>query len=83
MGKLVMESESGKAQPKVLLSMNQLVLRRGLTLLTTLLILIAGIAVHVACPLPKNVIPHQSNLTVDSNIFYTTNTFLNTTASSL
>ncbi|XP_048009363.1 multidrug and toxin extrusion protein 1 [Megalobrama amblycephala] len=83
MGKLVMESESGKAQPKVLLSTNQLVLRRGLTLLTTLLILIAGIAVHVACPLPENFIPHQSNLTMDSNIFYTTNTFLNTTASSL
>ncbi|KAK7143814.1 hypothetical protein R3I93_014848 [Phoxinus phoxinus] len=78
-GKPVMESESGEARPKVLLSTNQLVLRRGLTLLTTVLILIAGIAVHVACPLPES----QSNLTMDSKIFSTLNTFLNTTASSL
>ncbi|KAK7130824.1 hypothetical protein R3I94_016084 [Phoxinus phoxinus] len=78
-GKTVMESESGEVRPKVLLSTNQLVLRRGLTLLTTVLILIAGIAVHVACPLPES----QSNLTMDSKIFSTLNTFLNTTASSL
>ncbi|XDV39070.1 hypothetical protein PO909_008362 [Leuciscus waleckii] len=82
-GKLVMESESGEARPKVLLSTKQLVLRRGLTLLTTVLILIAGIAVHVACPLPESFNRHQSNLTMDSKIFSTLNTFLNTTASSL
>ncbi|KAG1940318.1 multidrug and toxin extrusion protein 1 [Pimephales promelas] len=82
-GKPVMESESGEARPKVLLSTNQLVLRRGLTLLTTVLILIAGIAVHVACPLPESFIRHQSNLTMDSKIVSTLNTFLNTTASSL
>ncbi|XP_056118142.1 multidrug and toxin extrusion protein 1 [Rhinichthys klamathensis goyatoka] len=82
-GKLVMESESGEARLKVLLSTNQLVLRRGLTLLTTVLILIAGIAVHVACPLPESFIRRQSNLTMDSKIFSTLNTFLNTTASSL
>ncbi|XP_067279593.1 multidrug and toxin extrusion protein 1 [Pseudorasbora parva] len=82
-GKLVMESEYGEAHPKVLLSTNQLVLRRGLALLTTVLILIAGITVHVVCPLPETFIPLQSNLTMDSNNFSTPSRFLTTTASSL
>uniref|UniRef100_A0A8C1MPP5 Multidrug and toxin extrusion protein n=2 Tax=Cyprinus carpio TaxID=7962 RepID=A0A8C1MPP5_CYPCA len=79
--KLVMVSEYGETQPKTLLSTNQLVLRRGLTLLTTVLILIAGVAVHVACPLPEPLSPHQSNLTMDSRIFSTSNIFHNTTMS--
>lgn len=79
--KLVMASEYGETQPKTLLSTNQLVLRRGLTLLTTVLILIAGVAVHVACPLPEPLSPHQSNLTMDSRIFSTSNIFHNTTMS--
>ncbi|XP_026051523.1 multidrug and toxin extrusion protein 1 isoform X2 [Carassius auratus] len=79
--KLVMASENGETQPKVLLSTNQLVLRRGLTLLTTVLILIAGVAVHVACPIPKSLGTHQSNLTIDSRNVSTSNIFLNTTLS--
>lgn len=74
-------SECGEAQPKALLSIKQLVLRRGLTLLTTILILIAGIAVHVACPLPEHVVQHQSNFTIDSGNFSTLFSVLNITMS--
>ncbi|XP_051533290.1 multidrug and toxin extrusion protein 1 [Myxocyprinus asiaticus] len=80
-GGLAVASETGEAQPKVLLSMSQLVLRRGLTLLTGILILIAGVAVHIACPLPEPFIPSQSNLTMDWRNFSIPDTFLNSTAS--
>ncbi|XP_050949886.1 multidrug and toxin extrusion protein 1 isoform X1 [Labeo rohita] len=79
--KLVMASEYGETQSKTLLSTNQLVLRRGLTLLTTVMILIAGVAVHVTCPLPETFSPHHSNLTKDSGNFSTSNILLNTTSS--
>lgn len=70
----VMASETGKTKPKVLLSMNQLVLRRGLILLTAVLILIIGVTVHIACPLPEPYIQPHSNLTMDWRNFSTPNT---------
>nr|AAH91970.1 Zgc:113362 protein [Danio rerio]AAI64191.1 Zgc:113362 protein [Danio rerio] len=74
-------SECGEGQPKVLLSIKQLVLRRGLTLLITLLILIAGITVHVVCPLPEHSVQRQSNFTNDSGNFSTPFSILNITMS--
>ncbi|XP_057216528.1 multidrug and toxin extrusion protein 1 [Triplophysa rosa] len=80
---LTLASETGEAPHKLLLSMNQLVLRRGLTLLTAVLILIAGIAIHITCPLPEPFIPPHSNLTINWSNFSTPDTFINTTASSI
>ncbi|KAI1903257.1 hypothetical protein AGOR_G00025350 [Albula goreensis] len=54
-----------EAEPKVLLSVTQLVLRRGLTILAAVLILAAGVVVHLACPLPERAGHLQSNLTRD------------------
>lgn len=73
-GGLAMAIETGETKPKVLLSMNQLVLRRGLTLLTAVLILIIGVTVHIACPLPEPYLQTQSNLTMDWSNFSTPNT---------
>ncbi|XP_073727211.1 multidrug and toxin extrusion protein 1 [Misgurnus anguillicaudatus] len=70
----VMASETREAKPKVLLSMNQLVLRRGLTLLTAVLILIIGVTVHIACPLPEPYLQTHRNLTMDWRNISTPNT---------
>ncbi|TRY57289.1 hypothetical protein DNTS_008885 [Danionella cerebrum] len=67
--KSAVESECGEV--KALLSVKQLVLRRGLALLSTVLILIAGVTVHLICPLPQAFIHSQSNLTVDFMNFST------------
>ncbi|KAA0720306.1 Multidrug and toxin extrusion protein 1 [Triplophysa tibetana] len=80
---LTLATETGEAQQKYLLSMNQLVLRRGLTLLTAVLILIAGIAIHMTCPLPEPFSSPHSNLTINWSNFSTPDTFINTTASSI
>ncbi|XP_062340869.1 multidrug and toxin extrusion protein 1 [Osmerus eperlanus] len=62
------EAEGGgvapESQTETELSMSQLVLRRGLTLLVLLVILATGVAVHLACPPPKPSIQSRSNLTL-------------------
>ncbi|KAJ8347655.1 hypothetical protein SKAU_G00262440 [Synaphobranchus kaupii] len=52
----------GRVEPKALLSVTQLVLRRGLTMLAAILILVAGVAAHLAFPPPDT--PPRSNLTL-------------------
>ena len=62
------EAEGGgkapESQPEMKLSMSQLVLRRGLTLLVLLVILATGVAVHLACPPPEPSMQSRSNLTL-------------------
>ncbi|XP_056613316.1 multidrug and toxin extrusion protein 1 isoform X2 [Triplophysa dalaica] len=55
-----------KEEPTGLLPISQIILRRGLTTLAALLILAAGIAVHLNVPLPK--VSYGANATLDSNI---------------
>uniref|UniRef100_A0A4W4GWM2 Multidrug and toxin extrusion protein n=1 Tax=Electrophorus electricus TaxID=8005 RepID=A0A4W4GWM2_ELEEL len=56
---------NGEGRPKSLLSVPQLVLRRGLTLLAALLVLAAGVVVHLTCPLPEPFHQIKSNLTME------------------
>ncbi|KAJ8386229.1 hypothetical protein AAFF_G00175490 [Aldrovandia affinis] len=44
----------GDGEPKALLSVAQLVLRRGLTVLAAVVILVAGVAAHLAFPPPES-----------------------------
>ncbi|XP_076836125.1 multidrug and toxin extrusion protein 1-like [Brachyhypopomus gauderio] len=62
---LVNDGQPEGGRPKSLLSVPQLVLRRGLTLLATVLILAAGVAVHLICPHPEPFHQLKSNLTVE------------------
>ncbi|XP_057207699.1 multidrug and toxin extrusion protein 1 [Triplophysa rosa] len=55
-----------KEEPTGLLPISQIILRRGLTTLAALLILAAGIAVHLNVPLPE--VSYGANATLDSNI---------------
>uniref|UniRef100_A0A8B9KPC4 Multidrug and toxin extrusion protein n=1 Tax=Astyanax mexicanus TaxID=7994 RepID=A0A8B9KPC4_ASTMX len=64
--------EEGAVRPKKLLSVPQLVLRRGLTLLSAALILVVGVAVHLTCPLPEPSVQMKSNLTIYSGNYTTT-----------
>uniref|UniRef100_A0A8B9RFP1 Multidrug and toxin extrusion protein n=1 Tax=Astyanax mexicanus TaxID=7994 RepID=A0A8B9RFP1_ASTMX len=64
--------KEGAVRPKKLLSVPQLVLRRGLTLLSAALILVVGVAVHLTCPLPEPSVQMKSNLTIYSGNYTTT-----------
>uniref|UniRef100_A0AAR2K4A5 Multidrug and toxin extrusion protein n=1 Tax=Pygocentrus nattereri TaxID=42514 RepID=A0AAR2K4A5_PYGNA len=77
----VEDEEGGEGQPKKLLSVPQLVLRRGFTLLAAVLILAVGIVVHVTCPPPEPFIQVKSNLTMDLWNYTTPASFPNSTAS--
>lgn len=57
-------SEATSGQPPVMLSLTQLVLRRGLILLVLVLILAAGVTLHVAFPVPEPTIPSGVNGTL-------------------
>uniref|UniRef100_A0A673XJB6 Multidrug and toxin extrusion protein n=1 Tax=Salmo trutta TaxID=8032 RepID=A0A673XJB6_SALTR len=59
------QQEGTVIQSKGLLSASQLVLRRGFTLLTAVLFLATGVAVHLAWPPPAPSIHSHSNLTLD------------------
>ncbi|KAK1788056.1 hypothetical protein P4O66_016522 [Electrophorus voltai] len=62
---VVEDGEPGEGRSKSLLSVPQLVLRRGLTLLAALLVLAAGVVVHLTCPLPEPFHQIKSNLTME------------------
>ncbi|XP_007259652.3 multidrug and toxin extrusion protein 1 [Astyanax mexicanus] len=68
----VENEEEVAVRPKKLLSVPQLVLRRGLTLLSAALILVVGVAVHLTCPLPEPSVQMKSNITIDSGNYTTT-----------
>ncbi|KAL7844560.1 hypothetical protein SRHO_G00230990 [Serrasalmus rhombeus] len=77
----VEDEEGGEGRPKKLLSVPQLVLRRGFTLLAAVLILAVGIVVHVTCPPPEPFIQVKSNLTMDLWNYTTPASLPNSTAS--
>lgn len=58
-------SEAGEVGHKALLSVPQLVLRRGLALLAAVLLLAVSVVVHLTCPPPQPTVQLQSNLTTD------------------
>ncbi|XP_072518700.1 multidrug and toxin extrusion protein 1 [Salminus brasiliensis] len=81
-GKAEVENEEGQeGRPKKLLSVPQLVLRRGLTLLAAVLILAVGIVVHLTCPIPEPSLQIKSNLTMDWGNYTTPAAFSNYTLS--
>ncbi|XP_060791215.1 multidrug and toxin extrusion protein 1-like [Neoarius graeffei] len=61
----VEDREAGEVQHKALLSVPQLVLRRGLAVLAAVLLLAASVVVHLTCPLPQPFVQFKSNLTTD------------------
>ncbi|XP_051965808.1 multidrug and toxin extrusion protein 1-like [Xyrauchen texanus] len=63
-GSIVEEKEE---KPPVLLSTSQLILRRGLITLASVLILAVGIAVHFIVPLPELPYSAGANITLDWN----------------
>ncbi|KAJ8267205.1 hypothetical protein GJAV_G00139730 [Gymnothorax javanicus] len=75
------QEEPGYAQglvdPKARLSVTQLVLRRGLTVLAAILILTAGVVAHLTLPPPE--MNHQGNYTFDWSNISTPATTLSTT----
>ncbi|XP_036444870.1 multidrug and toxin extrusion protein 1 [Colossoma macropomum] len=77
----VEDEEGGEGRPKKLLSVPQLVLRRGLTLLTAVLILAVGVVVHLTCPPPEPFVQVRSNFTMDLWNYTTPASFPNSTAS--
>lgn len=58
-------SKTKSSEPPALLSRTQLALRRGLTLLVLVLILAAGVALHVAFPVPEPSILSGANGTLN------------------
>lgn len=71
--------EAGQIRHKAPLSVPQLVLRRGLTVLAAGLLLAFSIVVHLICPPPQPFIQIQSNLTTDWGNHTSPTTFPNTT----
>lgn len=63
------ERSRDKSEAPVLLSLTQLVLRRGLVLLVLVIILSTGVALRVVFPVPEPTIPPETNgtLTQDYN----------------
>ncbi|XP_076137788.1 solute carrier family 47 member 4 [Alosa pseudoharengus] len=64
---------SERRQPAALLSPSQLLLRRGLTVLTLLLILGVGVTVHLLLPLPESSWSSRNNGTIDAGNWTTAN----------
>ncbi|XP_036380299.1 multidrug and toxin extrusion protein 1 [Megalops cyprinoides] len=56
----------GDLPPKALLSVTQLVLRRGLTVLAAVLMLAVGVALHLAFPPSDSLMQPRGNLTLDT-----------------
>ncbi|XP_031609996.2 multidrug and toxin extrusion protein 1 [Oreochromis aureus] len=52
-------------KPKVVLSTTQLIFRRGTTLLVSVLILIIGVACHIAFPVPEQSAQSKANFTLN------------------
>ncbi|KAF7697312.1 multidrug and toxin extrusion protein 1 [Silurus meridionalis] len=57
--------EAGEVQPKALLSVPQLVLRRGSAVLAAVLMLVVSIVAYLTCPPPQPFINLKSNHTTD------------------
>lgn len=62
------QSNSANNQPKAPLSVNQLILRRGLTLFFVVLLFAIGVAFHLAFPVPERTILPWTNSTMSKNI---------------
>ncbi|XP_030636857.1 multidrug and toxin extrusion protein 1 [Chanos chanos] len=77
-GKAGVQDEAEEGQCKSQLSITQLVCRRGLTMVAALLILIAGVTVHLFCPLPD---VYKQRTALDIGNSTTPATILNSTLS--
>lgn len=58
------DAEQSKTKPETVLPVTQLILRRGLTLLVTVLILVIGVIFHVAFPMPEPTVHSSANFTL-------------------
>lgn len=58
------QSKNTSTKPHVLLSVTQLILRRGLICLVSVLILATGVALHVAFPAPEPSAHSRANFTL-------------------
>lgn len=58
------EQSSSDTKPQPLLSVTQLVLRRGLTLMVSVFILAIGVAFHIGFPIPEHTVQSTTNLTM-------------------
>lgn len=56
---------TSNTKPQALLSVTQLILRRGLTLLVFVLILAIGVAFHIGFPVPEPTAQSKTNLTLN------------------
>ncbi|KAI5620173.1 solute carrier family 47 (multidrug and toxin extrusion), member 1 isoform X1 [Silurus asotus] len=72
--------EAGEVQPKALLSVPQLVLRRGSAVLAAVLMLAVSIVAYLTCPPPQPFINLKSNHTTDWGNHTSPTAFPNTTA---
>lgn len=60
-----MEDAKQSARPNSVLSITQLILRRGLAVLILVLILITGVLFHIAFPVPERSALSKMNVTMD------------------
>lgn len=60
-----MEDAKQSAKPNPVLSITQLILRRGLAALVLLLILTTGVVLHIAFPIPERSAMSKMNVTMD------------------
>lgn len=58
------DAEQSKTKPETVLPVTQLILRRGLTLLVTVLILVIGVIFHVVFPVPERTVHSMANFTL-------------------
>lgn len=65
------KSSVTNGQPKAPLSVNQLILRRGLALFIVVILLAIGVAFHFAFPVPEPTIRPWTNGTMAANINFT------------
>lgn len=65
------QSNVTKGHPKAPLSVNQLILRRGLTLFIVVLLFAIGVALHFAFPVPEPTILPWTNGTMSKNVNFT------------
>uniref|UniRef100_A0A671WRZ0 Multidrug and toxin extrusion protein n=1 Tax=Sparus aurata TaxID=8175 RepID=A0A671WRZ0_SPAAU len=63
--KAQLDSEEASKAPGYILSVTHLILRRGLTLVVTVLTLVVGIAFHFAFPIPAHTAESRANFTQD------------------
>lgn len=60
-----MDDAKQSAKPNSVLSITQLILRRGLTVLVFVLILITGVVFYIAFPVPEHSALSKMNVTMD------------------